>query len=61
MRESLESRFREEGAELRAGLDRADVEIRKVRAEVASAFESVLEFVGLSEDDAKTWVNDNLR
>jgi hypothetical protein len=60
-REGMESRFRTEAAELRQELDTLQGELRKVRSEVASAFEVVLEYVGLAPEAARQWVTENLR
>lgn len=60
-REGLESRFRQEADELRGEMGKAKAEIRKMRSEFSSAFEAVLEFVGLSEEEARKWVGNNLR
>ena len=61
VREGMESRFQQEASELRAELARANQEIRKIQKEYPLAFEAMLEFAGLEPDDAKKWVNDNLR
>lgn len=61
VREGLESRFHAEAEELRAEVKRLTKEINVVRNDVAGAFEVVLEHVGLSADEAKQWVTENLR
>lgn len=60
-REGMESHFQQEAAELRGELAKANAEMRKMRNEFSLAFEAVLEYVGLSPEDAKKWVTDNLR
>lgn len=61
VRERQESRLRAEMADLRTQLEAATAQLRTLRREVALGFEAVLEFVGLSPEDAKHWVDDNLR
>lgn len=61
VREGLESRALAETAELRAEVDSLNAEIRKMKKEFLLAFEVVLEFSGVSKQDAKTWVDNNLR
>lgn len=61
VREGLESRFHAETTELHDQMKRLKDDMNAVRTNFAAAFESVLEFVGLSPDDAKRWVEDNLR
>lgn len=61
VREGLESRFRTEADELRAEVKRLTAEVSRVRKDFAAGFEAVLEFVGLSPEEAKQWVTDNLR
>lgn len=61
VREGLESRFQAEAAELRAHVGEVTRELKQVRAEFATGFEAVLEFVGLPPEQAHEWVTENLR
>lgn len=61
LRTRMETKLKMETAELRSKVDTMNAEMRKMRKEFSLAFESVLEFSGLSAQDAKKWVNENLR
>lgn len=61
VREGLESRFESEARELRAEVDLLKKEVHKVRYEFAGGFEAMLEYAGMSPEDARQWVTDNLR
>lgn len=61
VREGLESSFQAEAAELHAAVNRIHTEVKHVRSDFAAGFESLLEYVGLTADDAKKWVAENLR
>lgn len=61
VREGLESRFQTDVRELRQELDTARSEVKRLRSETAGALEAVLEYVGLSAEEAKEWVTQNLR
>ena len=61
MREAMESRLRAEIADLRSQNEKNAGEVKRLRREVASAVEVVLELVGLSPAEAKEWVLQNLR
>lgn len=60
-RDQMESRYLAEAKELRQDLDAANSELRKARKQFASAFEALLDYVGLPPEEAKKWVDDNLR
>lgn len=61
VRERLESRLLAEAEELREQVNNMEAEMRKMRNEFSLAFEAVLEFGGLSPEEAKEWVTHNLR
>ena len=61
VREGLESRLRAEAEALSGEVQAVRTEAKKLRTEVAGAFEAVLEYVGLPADEARQWVTQNLR
>ena len=61
VREGLESRFQAEASELHDEMNRQNSKIDQVRNDFAAGFEAILEFTGLSTEEAKEWVTNNLR
>ena len=61
MRESLESRLSGEIRDLHAEDVKTAHEVKKLRNDVAGAFEALLEFMKLSPEEASQWVTENIR
>jgi hypothetical protein len=61
VREGLESRLRRETEVLRGEAQAVRADIKRLRTEVAGAFEVVLEYVGIPPEEARQWVAQNLR
>jgi hypothetical protein len=60
-RDRMESQYLTQAGELRAGLERTNDEVRRIRDEFAAGIEAVLECVGIPAADAMEWVSKNLR
>ena len=61
MRESMESNLKGEMRELQAADTKNTEEVKRLRSDVAGAFEALLEFLNLSPQEAQAWVTENLR
>ena len=61
MRDSRLTRFQETEKELREELQKAASETKRLRSDVASSMEAVLESIGFTPENAKEWVRENLR
>lgn len=61
MRESLESRLGGEIRDLHAEDAKTAQEVKRLRNDVAGAFEALLEFLKLSPEEASQWVTENIR
>ncbi|WP_309710280.1 hypothetical protein [Armatimonas sp.] len=61
MRESLESNLKGEIRELHTKDAKSREELKRLRNDVAGAFEALLEFMKLSPEEASQWVTENLR
>ena len=61
MRDSFESQLRADLGDLHAQDKKIKGEVKRLRSEVASAFEVLLEYLNFPPQEAKTWVTENLR